>query len=85
MATMWFVAMSKVYKEYKSIRVPVEVHEMLEALCARQDMRYYKQNPEGTVSAAGRATMGGIVTMALELLRRQMDIEDGIVVKSDES
>ena len=69
--------MSEPMKTYKSVRLPVDTHNKLDRLKRRQDLRIYESQPGGT-SIVGGATYCGVVLMALELLEKAMDAEDGL-------
>lgn len=64
-------------KTYKTVRLPTETHDKLDRLKRRQDLRIYESQPNGT-SVAGAVTYCGVVLMALELLEKAMDEEDGL-------
>ena len=69
--------MSKPMKTYKSVRLPTDTYDKLERLKRRQDLRIYESQPSGT-SMAGGATLCGVVRMALDMLEKAMDAEDGL-------
>jgi hypothetical protein len=42
------------------------------------ELRFYDEHPDGVSTNAGKITMNGLVNMALELLEKRMDLEDGL-------
>lgn len=66
-------------KEYSSVRITPEANDLLDSLVKRQELRNYETQPAG--SAVSKVRKGALIHLALQLLEKKMNEEDGLDIE----